>query len=33
VPLIGITWHKEMESWAEKKGTAQTVKIRAKEMM
>ena len=33
VPLIGITWHKEMDSWAEKKGTAQTVKIRAPEMM
>ena len=32
VPLIGITWHKEMQYWAEKKGTAQTVKIRAKEM-
>ena len=32
VPLIGITWHKEMQNWAEKKGTADTVKIRAKEM-
>lgn len=33
VPLIGMTWNKEMASWAEKKGGAVTLKIRAPELM
>ena len=33
VPLIGMTWCQAMLSWAEKKGSASVVKIRAPEMM
>ena len=33
VPLLGMTWNKEMANWAEKKGGAVTLKIRAPEMM
>ena len=33
VPLIGMTWFEAMENWAEKKGGAAPVKIRAPEMM
>lgn len=33
VPLIGMTWFEAMDNWAEKKGGAAPVKIRAKEMM
>ncbi|MGO9109594.1 MAG: DNA polymerase, partial [Thermoguttaceae bacterium] len=33
VPLVGMTWFEGMENWAEKKGGAAPVKIRAKEMM
>ncbi|REJ65607.1 MAG: hypothetical protein DWQ31_16845 [Planctomycetota bacterium] len=33
VPLIGMTWFKEMDNWAEKKGGAEPVKIRCPEMM
>lgn len=33
VPLIGMTWCKSMKSWAEKKGGAVTMKVRAPEMM
>jgi hypothetical protein len=32
VPLIGMTWFEHMENWAEKKGGAEPVKIRAPEM-
>lgn len=32
VPLIGMTWNKEMENWAEKKGGSLTLKIQAPEM-
>ena len=33
VPLIGMTWFEGMDNWAEKKGGAAPVKIRAPEMM
>ena len=33
VPLIGMTWFEGMDNWAEKKGGAAPVKIRASEMM
>ena len=33
VPLIGMTWYEGMDNWAEKKGGAAPVKIRAPEMM
>jgi hypothetical protein len=33
VPLVGMTWFEGMENWAEKKGGAAPVKIRAPEMM
>ena len=33
VPLIGMTWFEAMDNWAEKKGGAEPVKIRAEEMM
>lgn len=33
VPLIGMTWFREMENWAEKKSGAEAVKIRAPEML
>ena len=33
VPLIGMTWFEAMDNWAEKKGGAAPVKIRAVEMM
>jgi hypothetical protein len=29
VPLIGMTWNKAMENWAEKKGGSVTLKIRS----
>jgi DNA polymerase I-like protein with 3'-5' exonuclease and polymerase domains len=29
VPLIGITWNKGMKNWAEKKGGAETIKVRS----
>lgn len=32
VPLIGMTWNKQQENWAEKKGGSVTVKIQAPEM-
>ena len=32
VPLIGMTWFEDMANWAEKKGGAEPVKIRAPEM-
>ena len=32
VPLIGMTWNKEMSNWAEKKGGAVTLKIRPPEL-
>jgi hypothetical protein len=32
VPLIGMTWNKAQENWAEKKGGSVTVKIRAPEL-
>ncbi len=32
VPLIGLTWNKEQENWAEKKGGSTTIKIQAPEM-
>jgi hypothetical protein len=32
VPLIGLTWNKEQENWAEKKGGSTTLKIQAPEM-
>lgn len=32
VPLIGMTWNKEMANWAEKKGGSITLRIRAPEM-
>lgn len=32
VPLIGMTWNKEMENWAEKKGGSVTLKIQPPEM-
>jgi DNA polymerase I-like protein with 3'-5' exonuclease and polymerase domains len=33
VPLIGMTWFESMDNWAEKKGGAAPVKIRAPEML
>jgi hypothetical protein len=33
VPLVGMTWFEGMDNWAEKKGGAAPVKIRAPEMM
>jgi hypothetical protein len=33
VPLVGMTWYEGMDNWAEKKGGAAPVKIRAPEMM
>jgi hypothetical protein len=33
VPLVGMTWFEGMDNWAEKKGGAAPVKIRASEMM
>jgi hypothetical protein len=33
VPLIGMTWFEAMDNWAEKKGGAAPVKIRAAEML
>jgi len=33
VPLIGMTWFEGMDNWAEKKGGAEPVKMRAEEMM
>lgn len=32
VPLLGMTWNKEMENWAEKKGGSDTLKISPPEM-
>ena len=32
VPLIGITWNKEMDNWANKKGGSVTLKISPPEM-
>jgi hypothetical protein len=32
VPLIGMTWNKQQENWAEKKSGSDTVKIQAPEM-
>jgi len=33
VPLIGMTWYEAMDNWAEKKGGAAPIKVRAAEMM